>query len=142
MADVRGGSGSEFEPTFLTVEQVLRIHQGQIERYGGQAEVRDTALLESAVAQPQAGIGDGYLHKTVFEMAAAYLYHITMNHPFVDGNKRTAVMAPYVFLVLNGCELEANEEEFEDIVRRTASGEVEKAELAGFLEKRSCRSEG
>jgi len=99
-------------------------------------------LLKSAVAQPQAGIGDEHLHQTIFEMAAAYLYHIVMNHPFVDGNKRAGAMAAYVSLMLNGYELGAEEDEFEDIVRRTANGDVEKPEPADFIERRSCEMEG
>jgi death-on-curing protein len=130
------------EVTFLTIEDVIRIHEDQIDRYGGASEIRDTGLLESAVAQPQSGFGDQYLHKTIFQMAAAYLYHITMNHPFADGNKRTGAMSAYVFLALNGYEVDAEESEFEDLVRRTASGQVEKQELADFLEKRSHRMTG
>ena len=136
MGNPGGRSGDEIrEPTFLTVDEAKGIHSDQIQRYGGSAEIRDIALLESAVAQPQAGFGDEYVHKTVFEMAAAYAYHIVMNHPFVDGNKRTGAMTAYVFLALNGYELETSEDEFQDVVRRTTSGQVEKQELAGFLEE-------
>ncbi len=124
-----------FEPTFLTVDEALRIHSDQIRRYGGSVEIRDMGLLESAVSQPQAGFGDEYLHKTIFEMAAAYVYHIVMNHPFVDGNKRAGAMAAYTFLTINGWYLDADEAEFEDLVRRTAKGEVEKPELAAFFEQ-------
>lgn len=127
--------GDPWEPTFLTVDEVMHIHDDQIRRYGGALEIRDKGLLESAVSQPQAGFGDEFLHKTVFEMAAAYVYHITMNHPFIDGNKRAGAMAAYTFLMINGYDFDADETEFEELVRRTARGEVEKPELAGFFEK-------
>lgn len=129
--------GEHWEPIFLTVDDVMRIHEDQIRRYGGDLGTRDMGLLESAVSQPQAGFGDEYLHKTVFEMAAAYVFHIAMNHPFVDGNKRAGAMAAYTFLMINRYDLDANETEFEDLVLRTASGEVEKPEIARFFE-RNC----
>ena len=77
------------EPRFLSVADVLGFHEDQLANYGGAPGVRDMGLLESAVAMPMAGFGDQYLHADLFEMAAAYLYHIVCNHPFVDGNKRT-----------------------------------------------------
>jgi death-on-curing protein len=66
---------------------VLQIHVDQIENYGGAVEIRDRALLESAIEQPRATFGGNYLHQFPYEMAAAYLFHLVMNHPFVDGNK-------------------------------------------------------
>ena len=69
-------------PHFLTLDDVLETHTFQIETYGGSAGVRDLGLLESALAQPESGFGDQYLHDGIFEMASAYLYHIVMNHPF------------------------------------------------------------
>ena len=85
------------DPIFLTLNQIIAIHEDQIERYGGELSVRSMELLESAVAMPSAGFGDQYLHKDIYEMAAAYLFHICMNHPFVDGNKRTADVAAESF---------------------------------------------
>lgn len=75
------------DPTFLSVEDVLGIHRDQITRYGGMDGVRDLALLESAVFQPCATFGGTYLHDGLLAMAAAYLFHIVADHPFVDGNK-------------------------------------------------------
>lgn len=95
------------EPLFLSVEDVIEIHADQIERYGGSLGVRDVELLRSAIGMPEAGFGDQYLHADLFEMAAAYLYHIIQNHPFIDGNKRTGTMAAFVFLNLNGVTLDA-----------------------------------
>lgn len=86
------------EARFLSVEDVIEIHTDQIERYGGSLGVRDVELLRSAVGMPEAGFGDQYFHAGLFEMAAAYLYHIVQNHPFIDGNKRAGTMAAFVFL--------------------------------------------
>ncbi len=86
------------DSTFLTLDEVIEIHRDMIERYGGSFGIRDEGLLESAVAMPQAGFGEQYLHADVFEMAAAYLFHIVRNHPFVDGNKRTGAWPRSPFL--------------------------------------------
>lgn len=75
-------------PLFLDRDRVLRTHMSLIERYGGSAGLRDVGLLHSAIAMPQASFGGEFLHKDVFEMASAYLFHIVQNHPFFDGNKR------------------------------------------------------
>jgi death on curing protein len=118
---------------FLGLDDVLHIHQDQIERYGGAVGMRDMGLLQSAVAMPAAEFGDRYLHEDIFEMAAAYLVHITQNHPFVDGNKRTGAVAAVVFLEMNGIELNADEDKFEDLVRSVAMGESDKSAVATFL---------
>jgi death on curing protein len=86
---------------------------------------------------PASGFGDKYLHEDVFEMAAAYLFHITRNHPFVDGNKRTGAVAAAVFLAMNDIELRADEEELESLVRRVATGKVDKAAAALFFKNNS-----
>jgi death-on-curing family protein len=95
---------------FLTVEVVIALHQRQLERFGGGAGLRDRGLVESAVAQPQASFGGTYVHEGLFAMAAAYLFHIVSNHPFVDGNKRAGLLAAQVFLDLNGITLEHDSE--------------------------------
>ena len=89
-------------PDFLSLAEILEIHQDQIERYGGKAGIRDVGLLKSALAMPEAGFSDRYLHSDLFEMALAYFFHIIQNHPFVDGNKRTEAVAALVYLSLNG----------------------------------------
>lgn len=123
------------EPVFLTVPMVLRIHEDQIQRYGGSPGVRDMGLLESAVAMPQAGFGGQYLHTDIFEMAAATLFHIVKNHPFVDGNKRAGAMAAYAFLGLNGTGLDAPETAFGDLVLAVAEGKASKSAVAEFFRK-------
>jgi death-on-curing protein len=92
-------------PKFLSLDEVLELHADQISSFGGTPGVRDEGLLESALAQPQATFGGQFLHPTISEQAAAYLYHIAMNHPFIDGNKRTAFAVMDTFLRLNGCAL-------------------------------------
>ena len=93
------------QPLFLDLDRVLRTHLSLIEHYGGAEGVRDVGLLHSAIAMPQASFGGEFLHKDLFETAAAYLYHIVQNHPFVDGNKRTGAACAIIFLLLNGIAL-------------------------------------
>jgi death-on-curing protein len=125
------------DPVFLTLGEVIDIHRDQIERYGGDPGLRDLYLLQSAMAMPAAGFGGRNLHTDLFEMAAAYLFHITQNHPFIDGNKRTGAVASLVFLSLNDVEIEADEEEFEKFVLGVAEGKIEKAVVAEFFRKNS-----
>ena len=124
------------EPSFLTLAEVLEIHQDQMRRYGGRPGMRDLDLLKSALAIPQAGMGEEYFHADIIEMAAAYLFHIIRNHPFIDGNKRTGTVSALVFLALNGIEIEAEEAEFERLVRKVAEGKADKNDIAGFLRSR------
>jgi death-on-curing protein len=123
------------EPLFLGLDEVIEIHRDQIERYGGHPGIRDIELLKSAVAMPAAGCGEDYLHADIYEMAAAYLFHIIRNHPFVDGNKRTGAVAAVVFLMINGKELHADEKNFEAVVRSVAEGRMEKAGAADFFRR-------
>ena len=90
------------DPLFLTIDEIVAIHDDQVNRYGGSHGLRDEGLLLSAAAMPEMGFGGEYLHHDLFEMAAAYLFHIVMDHPFVDGNKRAGTAAARVFLRLNG----------------------------------------
>ena len=118
------------DPVFIEVEQVLRLHAIQLRLYGGSAGIRDTGMLESAVEMPRAGFGGEYLHADIFEMAAAYAFHIVMNHPFVDGNKRTGFHAALVFLDLNGYELVLDDAAAYDLVIGVCEGTVTKGRLA------------
>ena len=123
-------------PNFVSKSMVLSIHARQIERFGGTPGVRDEGLLESALAQPQATFGGEFLHPTISEQAAAYLYHIAMNHPFIDGNKRTAFAVTDTFLRLNGCALNLTDDRAYDLVMRVARGTMTKEELSTEFE--SC----
>jgi len=122
-------------PIFLSLGEVLRIHRDQIERYGGEPGIRDLGLLQSAIAMPAAGFGDRFLAGDLFEMAAAYLFHITRNHPFVDGNKRTGAASALVFLELNGIEINASEDELVEMVTAVAEGRTGKEAIADFFRR-------
>ena len=124
-------------PIFLGLDEVIEIHRDQIERYGGRAGVRDIGLLQSAIAMPQASHGGQYLHADLFEMAAAYLFHIVQNHPFVDGNKRVGIVAALVFLALNGVELRVSNEGLFQTVVAVAQGKFGKGTIAEFLRRHS-----
>jgi death-on-curing protein len=126
-------------PDFLTVEDVLATHQDQVDRHGGSHGVRDMNLLQSAVAAAQSGAGGLYFHADVFEMAAAYLFHIARNHPFADGNKRTAALAAFVFLEINGIALAATNPAYERLVLTVATGKAAKSDAAVFLRRHSKR---
>ena len=120
-------------PDFLTVDDVLAIHEEQLARFGGAAGLRDAGLLESAVAQPQATFGGEYLHPDLFAMAAAYLFHIVQNHPFVDGNKRAGLLAALVFLDLNGISIDHATPRLYDLTMEVASGRMPKDGVAAEL---------
>lgn len=125
------------DPIFLTLAEVLDIHQEQVARYGGDPGIRDMGLLDSALAQPLAGAGNAYAHPDLFSMAGAYLFHIIRNHPFVDGNKRTAIVAALLFLDLNGVEVAALDADLEVMVWEAARGELDKAGIAGWFREHS-----
>jgi death-on-curing protein len=118
---------------FLGLDEVLALHADQVQRYGGMAGVRDLALLESAVAVPEASFGTDYLHATLPEMAAAYLFHLAQNHAFIDGNKRVAAAAMFMFLYLNDLVLSCSEDELVGLTLDVASGKTMKAEVAVFV---------
>lgn len=120
---------------FLDKETILAFHQDQVKTYGGQQGVRDEGLSESALAQPQASFGGEYVHESIYERAAAYGFHICNNHPFYDGNKRTALVAIYTFLFVNGYQLQADRKSLYAVMIDLANGKVEKKELATFLKE-------
>jgi death on curing protein len=123
------------EPDFLTLDDVLLIHEQQLERYGGSPGIRDRGLLESAIAQPQAGFGGTYFHESIFEMAAAYAFHIAENQPFVDGNKRAALASAIVFLDFNGYEVEDPGGELYQAMIDLSAKSLDKKRMAKLLEK-------
>lgn len=123
------------EPTFLTLAEVIDVHADQLQRYGGQPGMRDVGLLGSALAQPEASFGGEWLHPTLYDMAAAYAYHVCQNHPFADGNKRTALVCALVFLEMNGVGILDPKGLFKDAMLAVASGHMGKAELAKLLRR-------
>src|SRR5882757_9759617 len=110
----------------LTVDIVQEIHAEAIARFGGSDGVRELALLESAVAAPQASFGGKSPYADLEEIAAAYLFYICRNHPFVDGNKRAALGACLVFLRLNGIELAPDGPDWEALTLAVASSELDR----------------
>lgn len=120
------------EPTWIRTHWVHVVHEDQIEQHGGSKGVRDEALLESALARARNRweYGD---EPDLAELAAAYGYGLATNHPFVDGNKRTAFLITYAFLRVNGARIDAEEPEVVDLMRGLAAGEVSESELAAWI---------
>ena len=112
----------------LTLEIVREIHAEAIAKFGGSNELREPALLESAVAAPQASFGGQSPYKDIAEVAAAYLFYLCKNHPFVDGNKRTALGACIVFLRLNGIEPEPDGPAWEELTLAVAASAIDRDE--------------
>jgi death-on-curing protein len=120
-------------PKFLSAEQVVRMQARQVRQFGGEAGVRDRGLLESAVAMPRQTFAAVYLHETLGAMAAAYLYHICKNHPFVDGNKRAALAAAESFLRVNGLRLQIDTAALTAFVLGVADGTLSKEQTTAFI---------
>ncbi|CAN5454986.1 type II toxin-antitoxin system death-on-curing family toxin [soil metagenome] len=120
---------------FLTLGETLELHQRSLNEFGGSSSVRDLLLLESALGMPTASFGGQFLHASLAEMAAAYLFHLVQNHPFVDGNKRTGAAAARVFLLMNGAVSDPSEEEYGDLVLAVASGKADKATAVAFFKQ-------
>ena len=118
---------------FLTLEEIVSIHHTQIDLYGGTHGIRDLGLLQSALSMPSAGFGEQYLHADVFEMAAAYLFHLAQNHPFLDGNKRTASASAIVFLKLNNMAIKPDQVTYEKLVRLIPEGKAGKSDIANYF---------
>jgi death-on-curing protein len=122
---------------YLTPAEVLLLHAWLIERTGGSGGVRDVGLLESALARPQATFGRDDLYPDLWSKAAALMHSLIRNHPFVDGNKRTALAATGIFLELNGYALTASNQAVLEFTRRVAVGGMALAEMAAWLEAHS-----
>lgn len=118
---------------FLSVDFVLEIHRRVIEEFGGVPGLRDRGLLESAVAMPQSKFGGNDLHVGLSEKAAAYHFHLCANHPFMEGNKRVAVAAAEVFLLINGQELSASDNDVEVLTLGVAAGRLSKDHVIEFF---------
>jgi death-on-curing protein len=123
------------EPEFLDVDDVLAIHDEALAAFGGSAGVRDAGLLASAVAMPQASFGGELLHEDLFAMAAAYAFHLAQNQPFVDGNKRTAILAAIVFLDINGVEIPEATDELYDAMIGIAERRLGKEDVSAALRR-------
>lgn len=127
------------EIVFLTKDQILHLHKKAINDYGGSGSLRDENLLESAIAQPKATFDGKYLHENIYLMAAAYFFHISQNHPFIDANKRTGFLAMYTFLNINGFYLNSPNEKIYPILLEVAVGKLDKIDLANFIQEHTIK---
>jgi death-on-curing protein len=120
---------------YLSISEVLELHQMLIDSSGGASGIRDLGALESAVAQPHAAFGDEELYPNVVTKAAALCFSLVMNHPFLDGNKRIGHAAMETFLVLNGHELNATVDDQEQIILSMAAGELPRDDFVKWLKE-------
>ena len=125
---------------FITLAEVIEIHKNQIGHYGGTLGLRDITLLQSALAMPETTYDGNYLHSDLYQMASAYAFHICQNHPFLDGNKRVALVVALVFLDFNGIEIDDPCEILYDAMMKVASGKMSKEDLGQVFLSLSERS--
>jgi death-on-curing protein len=130
------------EPVFLTVDDVLWIHERQLELFGGQAGLRDPGLLDSAVGMASQTFDGAFLHADLCEQAAAYAFHIAENQPFLDGNKRTALESCLDFLDLNGVVVDDPDGKLYDAMIGLATRAVSKHDFADLLRRLARESSG
>ncbi|MEA2879856.1 MAG: death on curing protein [Hyphomicrobiales bacterium] len=123
------------EPVWLRLEAIMAAHDEQLAEHGGGAGVRDPGLLESALARPLNLVAYG--EPSLPRLAASYAFGIARNHPFVDGNKRTAAVAAELFLGLNGLDLTADDVDLVRTFLALAAGEMNEEELAAWIERNS-----
>jgi death-on-curing protein len=126
-------------PRFLNIDEVLHLHQRQLEQFGGSPGIRDLGALQSALAMPESGMGDQFFHKDFWEMVAAYLFHICQMHPFVGGNKRVALASSRYFLHVNGHGFVGESKGLLKLTLDTASGKKDKAAIAAYFKAHSKR---
>jgi death-on-curing protein len=118
---------------YLTLAEVLYIHESVLAQTGGLTGIRDLAALESAISQPKASVGGADAYPTLVGKASALAYSLCSNHPFIDGNKRVAHAAMETFVVLNGYEIQAPVKEQERVMLGVAAGAVGRTELGAWL---------
>ncbi len=120
---------------YLTLEQILRLHDAAIEKFGGLSGIRDPNLLLSSVEHPKAAMFGEDLYLTIHNKAAAYLFHIVRSHPFNDGNKRTGCGAAYLFLKINRAKILFKDDAYEDFVVKVAQNKKSLEEVSRFFER-------
>jgi death-on-curing protein len=121
---------------YLSVQQVLRLHEDLVSAFGGVLALRERGSLESAVARPMATFGGEELYVDLAAKAAALKHSLVLNHPFVDGNKRAGAASAEFFVELNGSLVRATDDEFEEITMATAEGKVSAEALAIWFRQR------
>ena len=119
---------------YLSLGEIVDLHQALLAQTGGATGIRDLGMLESALAQPRATFGGADLHPTLIQKAAALAFSLTLNHPFVDGNKRVAHAAMELFLLLNGLDLNATIDEQERLMLDLADGRITREQLTLWLD--------
>lgn len=120
---------------YITVDQAIKVHDGLIKQHGGLQGIRDIGLLTSAMEMPKSAFDGHQMYPTLFDKAAAYLFYIAKNHPFFDGNKRTAAFVALLFLRMNDCRIIIDEMQYELLVIGTAEGLISKAQISLFFKK-------
>ncbi|MFZ3064862.1 MAG: type II toxin-antitoxin system death-on-curing family toxin [Nitrospirota bacterium] len=125
---------------YLTPEQALFIHYRLIEETGGSHGLRDIGLLQSAIARPMAAFGGDDLYPDIFTKAAALMHSLIKNHPFIDGNKRTAITSSSIFLLRNGFQITASNKELEQFTLEAASTKIEIEKIARWFKKHSVKA--
>lgn len=125
--------------TYTTFEQVLAIHHDQIERYGGSHGIRDIALLQSAIERPKSSFMGEDLYPTIFDKVAALIHSILLNHPFIDGNKRTSMVAGSYFLHLNGFELKVEQHQLVEAALNIESKKWDLEQISKWLKDHSVK---
>lgn len=121
---------------FLSIQQIDLLHLEVLKEFGGADGLRDRGLLESALEMPWATFDGKLLHKNLSSIAAAYLFHICRNHPFIDGNKRVALGAALIFIEVNGGIIRASDDELERLTLGVASSEINKDAVTTFFRRR------
>lgn len=119
---------------FLNIEEVIDYHTEIINEFGGSHGIRDLGLLISAIEMPKATMFGEDLHPTIFDKAAAYLFHVVCNHAFIDGNKRSGLVVALTFLDVNGINIKYDADELEELVVRVAEGKASKKEISLFFQ--------
>lgn len=125
--------------TFLTLEQILAIHHDQIERYRGSHGIRELSLLESAIHRPQASFMGEDLYQSIFDKAAALIHSMILNHPFLDGNKRTGTVTGAAFLHFNGWDIKVSQKELLELSLNVESKKWKIEHLSKWLKDHSQR---
>lgn len=127
---------------YITLDEVLAIHDDMVERYGGRFGIRDLGLIQSAIARPQASFGGQDLYPTLIDKAAAFFHSLIFNHAFADGNKRTALTSTARFLHLNGYELEADQKELIDFPIKVENKRLSFEQIAEWIKEHVKRKAG
>ena len=122
---------------YLSLDEVIAIHDDMIEEYGGSHGIRDLGLIQSAISRPQASFGGQDLYPSIFHKAAALFHSVMFNHAFVDGNKRTTISVTARFLTLNGFSLEVSQKMFVEFPLKVENEHLDLETIGAWLKKHS-----